>query len=83
MDNTTLWVIALVAGAVVLLVVLALLLLLYRNVRAIETAVADLDDVGEGVARNTMKIRELLTTAAVLKQIKTEVRIHDRFLSSQ
>jgi hypothetical protein len=82
-DDNTLWVIALAAGAVVLLVVLALLLALYRYVRDIDVAVSSLDDVGGDVAANTVKIRDLLTTASVLKQIRAEVRIHDDYLASQ
>lgn len=83
MDNNTLWAIALVAGAVVLLVVLALLLVLYRYVKGIDTEVSALDTVGGQVAGNTVKIRDLLTTAAALSKIRTEVDIHDRYLSGQ
>jgi multisubunit Na+/H+ antiporter MnhF subunit len=78
-----LWAIALVAGAVVLLVVLALLLVLYRYVKGIDTEVSALDTVGGQVAGNTVKIRDLLTTAAALSKIRTEVDIHDRYLSGQ
>jgi hypothetical protein len=42
-----------------------------------------LDELGDGVAANTVKIRDLLTTASVLKQIRAEVRIHDDYLASQ
>ena len=83
MDDNILWVIALAAGAVVLLVVFALLLALYRYVRDIDKAVSSLDEVGGGVAANTVKIRDLLTTASILKQIRAEVRIHDDYLASQ
>ncbi len=83
MDDNALWVIALAAGAVVLLVVALLLFALYRYVRDIDTAVSSLDELGGGVAANTVKIRDLLTTASVLKQIRAEVRIHDDYLASQ
>ncbi|MDQ3409916.1 MAG: hypothetical protein M3469_08055 [Actinomycetota bacterium] len=83
MDDNALWVIALAAGAVVLLVVALLLFALYRYVRDIDTAVSSLDELGDGVAANTVKIRDLLTTASVLKQIRAEVRIHDDYLASQ
>ena len=83
MDDNALWVIALAAGAVVLLVVALLLFALYRYVRDIDTAVSSLDEIGDGVAANTVKIRDLLTTASVLKQIRAEVRIHDDYLASQ
>lgn len=83
MDDNTLWVLALAAGAVVLLVVFLLLFALYRYVRDIDMAVASLDEVGGGVAANTVKIRDLLTTASVLKQIRAEVRIHDDYLASR
>jgi len=82
-DDNALWVIALAAGAVVLLVVALLLFALYRYVRDIDTAVSSLDEIGDGVAANTVKIRDLLTTASVLKQIRAEVRIHDDYLASQ
>jgi hypothetical protein len=82
-DDNALWVIALAAGAVVLLVVALLLFALYRYVRDIDTAVSSLDELGDGVAANTVKIRDLLTTASVLKQIRAEVRIHDDYLASQ
>ncbi len=83
MDDNALWVIALAAGAVVLLVVALLLFALYRYVRDIDKAVSSLDELGDGVAANTVKIRDLLTTASVLKQIRAEVRIHDDYLASQ
>jgi hypothetical protein len=82
-DDNALWVIALAAGAVVLLVVALLLFALHRYVRDIDTAVSSLDELGDGVAANTVKIRDLLTTASVLKQIRAEVRIHDDYLASQ
>ena len=83
MDNATWWGIALGVGAVVLLVVLVLLLALYRNVRTIDSEVATLVDVGGGVAADTTKIRDLLTTAAVLKQIRREALIHYRYFARQ
>lgn len=83
MYDTTLWWIALGAGAVVLVVVLILLSLLYGAVRGIAPKVESLVDVGGRVAGNTTKINDLLTTAAVLSQIKEEALIHDEYLSRQ
>jgi hypothetical protein len=40
-------------------------------------------DGGDQVARNTAKIDDLLTTAAVLNAIKKEVLIHERYLARQ
>ncbi|MGI8593160.1 MAG: hypothetical protein ACR2ML_02130 [Solirubrobacteraceae bacterium] len=81
--NTTLWGVTLGIGAVVLLIVLALLSLLYSLVRGIDTGVASLIDVGGAVGANTAKINDLTTTALVLNQIKEEALIHDAYLSRQ
>ncbi len=83
MPDTGLWVIALVLGAVVLIVVAALLFLLYRSVQGIESEAESLVGIGERVAANTTKINDLLTTASVLRQIKEEVLIHEEHLSRQ
>lgn len=81
--NTTLWGLSLGIGAVVLLAVILLLGLLYRVVRTIDSDLSSLVDGGDQVARNTAKIDDLLTTAAVLNAIKKEVLIHERYLASQ
>jgi hypothetical protein len=81
--NTTLWGVSLGIGAVVLLAVILLLGLLYRVVRTIDSDLSSLVDGGDQVARNTAKIDDLLTTAAVLNAIKKEVLIHERYLANQ
>jgi len=82
-EDTSVWWVALALGAVVLVVVAALLAFLYRQVCAIESGVTPLVGAGEGVVANTAKIRDLLTTAAVLNQIKAEAVVHDDYLSRQ
>lgn len=83
MDDISLWWIALGGGLVVLLAVFALLSMLYRSVRKVESAVTPLVEIGGSVGANTAKIRDLLTTAWVLNQIRDEALVHDEFLSSQ
>jgi len=56
---------------------------LYRSVCKVESAVLPLVEIGGGVAANTTKIRDLLTTAWVVNQIRDEALVHDEFLSSR
>jgi hypothetical protein len=72
--------IALGIGAVVILVVIALLTLLLRVAKDIDSGVATLTATAAGVAGNTAAIMELPTTAGVLRDIRDEAMLHDEFL---
>ena len=82
-ETHTFWQITLGMGAVVLLVVIALLTLLLRLVQDIDTGVETLTTSAKGVAANTAAIQQLPTTAKVLRDIREEALIHDDFLSKQ
>ena len=79
-ENDTFWLIALGMGAVVVLVVVALLTLLLRLAQDIDSGVERLNATAGEVAGNTAAIMELPKTAAVVKEIREEALIHDAFL---
>jgi hypothetical protein len=82
-DTDAFWLIALGMGAVVVLVVVALMTLLLRLVKDIDEGVETLTATATGVAGNTAAIMELPKTAAVLSDIREEALIHDAFLRKQ
>ena len=82
-DNHAFWLIALGMGAVVVLVVIALLTLLLRLVKDIDSGVEVLTTTATEVAGNTAAIMELPKTAAVVKDIREEALIHHEFLRQQ
>ncbi|MCA1671614.1 MAG: hypothetical protein LC799_05235 [Actinobacteria bacterium] len=75
-EEITLWQVTLAAGAVVLVVVIALLSLLLSLVRSIETSVRRLGDVAQGVASNTANIKTALAVADSLDEVMAEARRH-------
>lgn len=79
----TFWEITLGIGAVVALVVIALMTLLLHLLKDIDRGVEGASDVAKEVAGNTVAIEELPTTAAVLRDIREEALIHYELLSSQ
>lgn len=81
--NNGYWIATLLGGAVVLVVVVALLTMLYAMVRRIDDAVSALVEPGRAARVNTAKINDLLTTAHVLDEIKEEALIHDNFLAKR
>ena len=82
-DNHAFWLIALGMGAVVVLVVIALLTLLLRLVKDIDAGVEVLTATATEVAGNTAAIMELPKTAAVVKDIREEALIHHELLRRQ
>lgn len=76
----TFWQVTLGVGAVVLLVVVALLSLLLSIVGSIETGVQQLGPAADGVADNTANIRLALTVADSLDEVAVEARRHARLL---
>ena len=81
-DGDTFWMIALGMGAVVVLVVIALLTLLLRVVRDIDSGVEALVDTATQVAGDTASLMELPKTAGVLREIRDEALVHGEFLRS-
>lgn len=79
-EETTLWQTTLVAGAVVLVAVLALLSLLLYLVGSIETSVQRLGGVAQGVGSNTANIKVALAVADSLDEVMDEARRHARLL---
>ncbi|HEX4720487.1 MAG TPA: hypothetical protein VH300_18350 [Thermoleophilaceae bacterium] len=78
----TLWGVSLAIGLVAALAVAALLLLLIRAVRSIETSVGSLLEIAGDVATNTSNIPQLEATAPVLAQIVDEAVIQDGYMSA-
>jgi hypothetical protein len=79
-EEITLWQGTLVAGAVVLVAVIALLSLLLYLVNSIGTNVQRLEDVAQGVGGNTANIRVALAVIATLDEITNEALRHARLL---
>jgi hypothetical protein len=82
-ETQTFWQISLGIGAVVLLVVIALMYLLLRLLKDIDSGVEAASTVAKSVAGNTVAIEELPTTASVLRDIREEAQIHYDLLSRQ
>jgi len=82
-DTETFWPVALGIGAVVLVVVIALMAMLLSLLADIASSVSYLLDVGGEVAQNTSGVAQLADTGPVLEMIKQEALIHDDYLESQ
>jgi ABC-type xylose transport system permease subunit len=78
----TLWSISLVIGLVAALVVAALLVMLVRAVRDIDSSVGSLLDVAGAVAANTANIPQLEATAPVLGLIVEEAVVQDGYMNA-
>lgn len=79
----TVWWIALGIGAVVLVVVVALLTLLLRFVHDIDSGVAEVWSTATKLAANTATAWQLQGTANTVAKIKEEARRHDQLWSAQ
>jgi hypothetical protein len=75
-EEVVLWQVSLTVGAVVIIVVIALLGLLLSFVRNIEAGAKGLLAVGGGVAKNTNNISTALTVADTLDAITDEAVRH-------
>lgn len=82
-ETDTFWYVALGTGAVVILVVIALMTLLLRLLKDIDVGVMGVSAMAKDVAANTVAIEELLTTASVLRDIREEALIHYDLLAEQ
>jgi predicted permease len=80
--NNDMWGVALVIGLVAALIVAALLVVLVRAVRDIDTSVQGLLGVAGAVAENTANIPQLQATAPVLGQIVDEAVVQDGYMSA-
>jgi predicted permease len=78
----TAWDVSLIIGLVAALIVAALLLMLIRAVRDIETSADGLLAVAGDVAANTSYIPQLQATAPVLAQIVDEAVIQDGYMNA-
>ena len=76
------WVLALVIGLAAALVVAALLALLVKTVRSIDTSVEGLLAVATQVAGNTANIPQLAATAPVLGMIVQEAVVQDGYMNA-
>lgn len=79
-EETNLWLVALGIGAVVIIVVIALLGLLLHLVKSIEAGTHQLLAVAGGVAGNTANIKLALDVAKTLDQVTDEAVKHARLL---
>lgn len=79
-EEITLWQMTLIAGAVVIVAVIALLSLLLALVRSIGTSVRQLGGAAQAVAGNTANIKVALAVAATLDEIIAEAGRHARLL---
>lgn len=82
-SEVTMWKISLGIGAVVLIVVIALLTLLLRIVQDIDRNVFGVWEMAKRVAANTATTWQLNKTAAAVGQIKEEALLHDGLLSKR
>ena len=82
MSNHDAWVLALVIGLVAALIVAALLLLLIRAVRDIESSVGSLLEIAGQVGTNTANIPQLEATAPVLALIVDEAVVQDGYMNA-
>ena len=80
--NNGMWGIALIIGLVAALIVAALLVVLVRAVRDIDTSVQGLLGVAGAVAENTANIPQLQATAPVLGQIVDEAVVQDGYMNA-
>ena len=76
------WDLSLLIGLVAALIVAALLLLLVKAVRDIESSVNGLLDVAGKVAGNTANIPQLQATAPVLGLIVEEAVVQDGYMNA-
>ena len=79
-DEIVFWEVMLALGAVVIIVVIALLSLLLSFVRSIEASVVRVGSVAQGVAGNTANIKIALAVADSLDEIADEAGRHARLL---
>jgi hypothetical protein len=79
-EEVMLWQVILALGAVVIIVVIALLGLLLHYVGSIEAGVRRLRGVAQGVAGKTANIKVALTVADTLDEIVDEAGSHARLL---
>ena len=82
-ETQTFWLVALGSGAVVVLVVIALMTLLLRLLKDIDAGVEAASAMAKDVAANTVAIEQLPITASVLRDIREEAQIHYDLLSKQ
>lgn len=80
-DEVTFWTIALGIGAVVLVVVIALLTLLLKIVTKIDESVAEVWQTATQLASNTTTVWQINTTLQMLDKVKEEALLHDELLS--
>lgn len=69
MDTMTIWTYSLIAGAVVILIVAALLIMLIHAARRVDQHAAEIWTAGKQIAGNTVSIWMLNTTNSVAGQI--------------
>ncbi|MCW3007296.1 MAG: hypothetical protein JWP17_1922 [Solirubrobacterales bacterium] len=81
-SQNTLWSISLGIGLVAALVVAALLIVLVRTVRDIDTSVGGLLEVAGQVGGNTAHIPQLEATAPVLSLIVKEGVVQDGYMNA-
>ena len=82
MSNDDAWVLALIIGLVAALIVAALLILLIRAVRDIESSTSTLLEVAGAVGANTANIPQLEATAPVLAKIVDEAIVQDGYMNA-
>lgn len=79
-EETTMWVIALGIGLVVVIVVIALLSLLLKIVKDIDTNVAILWATAQRMAANTAQTWQLAPLADTADRLREEALRHDQLL---
>ena len=82
-DDRMMWGIALAVGAVVLVVVVALLNLLLRVVTRVDEGVQDVWRSAKRLAANTSTTWQLRETAAAVEAIREEAGRHDAMLEDR
>lgn len=82
-NQFTMWWITVGIGLVVILVVIALLSLLLKIVKDIDTGVEDLWNMATRLAANTATTWQLTNAAQSLERLRDELKQHDRLLGQQ
>ncbi|MFN2388212.1 MAG: hypothetical protein ABR575_01195 [Actinomycetota bacterium] len=82
-QEIAMWTIALGIGAVVIVVVIALLTVLLKIVHDIDRNVFGVWEMAKRLAANTATTWQLNATASTLEEVKKEALAHDELLASR
>ncbi len=82
-DDRTFWYVALAVGAVVLVVVVALLTLLVLFLRDIDGGMRGALGVAQGIVADSAAAEQLEPVRSAVREIRDELSVHEQILSSR